>query len=58
MSRLATWVWFVVGSISYWGIRHGFAVEKAEMVAAAIYFGGAALLLGWILNWIQNKVKS
>jgi hypothetical protein len=54
MSRLATWVWFVVGSIIYWGIEHGFAIEGLETAAAAIYFGGATLLL----NWIQNKVKS
>jgi hypothetical protein len=54
MSRLATWVWFVVGSIIYWGIAHGFSIEGLETAASAIYFGGATLLL----NWIQNKVKS
>ena len=54
MSRLTTWVYFVVGSIIYWGIVHGFAIEGLETAVAAIYFAGAALLL----NWIQNKVKS
>jgi hypothetical protein len=53
MSRLTTWVWFVVGSIIYWGIAHGFSMGGLETAAAAIYFGGATLLL----NWIQNKVK-
>ena len=54
MSRVATWVWIIVGAISLWGVQHGFAIDQLETTTAAIYFSGSALFLNWLFGEVKK----
>jgi len=50
MSYLKTWVAFFLVGLAYWGIRYGFAFDRAEVTLSAIYFSGFALFTHYVTN--------